>query len=100
MILIKISEVPNTKKELKERTRRAWRINSSRLYNQDKVMVAYKGEILEVYKLLGYTQDAIRKDRVAFELEEIESNLRGRVIETRTSNPCTIINEDELVFKN
>lgn len=100
MVLIKISEVPNTKEGLKDRTKRAWRINSSRLYNQDKVMVVYKGEILEVYKLLGYTKDAIEENRIAFELEEMESNLKGKVIETKTSNPCTIVNEDELVFKN
>lgn len=99
MILIKLSEVPNTKEALKDRTRRAWRINSNRLYNQDKVVVAHKGEILEVYKLLGYTKDAIREDRVAFELEEIESDLKGRVIETKTSNPCTIVDENELIFK-
>lgn len=100
MVLIKISEVPKTKEGFKDRTRRAWRINSNRLYNQDKVMVVYRGEILEVYKLLGYNKDAIEEDRIAFELEEIESNLKGRVIETKTSNPCTIINENELIFKN
>ena len=56
-----------------------------------------KGQILEVYKILGYSNDAIENDRIAFELEEIESDLRGKTIVTKTSNPCTII--ENLEFK-
>jgi hypothetical protein len=97
MILIKVNEVPTTKEGLKDRTRRAWRINPSRLYGQDTVISVYKGQILEVYKLLGYGKDKISDDRVAFELEEIESDLRGKIIITKTSNPCTIV--ETLEFK-
>lgn len=97
MVLIKVNEVPTTKEGLKERTRRAWRINPSRLYGQDTLLSVYKGQILEVYKILGYTNDAIENDRIAFELEEIESDLRGKTIVTKTSNPCTII--ETLEFK-
>lgn len=97
MVLIKINEVPTTKEGLKERIRRAWRINPSRLYGQDTVISVYQGKILQVYKILGYGKDVIELDRVAFELEEIESDLKGRTIETKTSNPCTII--DELIFE-
>ena len=97
MVLIKVNEVPTTKEGLKERTRRAWRINPSRLYGQDTLLSVYKGQILEVYKILGYTNDAIENDRIAFELEEIESDLRGRNIITKTSNPCTIV--ENLEFK-
>lgn len=97
MVLIKVNEVPTTKEGLKERTRRAWRINPSRLYGQDTLLSVYKGQILEVYKILGYTNDAIENDRIAFELEEIESDLRGKTIVTKTSNPCTII--ENLEFK-
>lgn len=97
MVLIKVNEVPTTKEGLKDRTRRAWRINPSRLYNQDTVISVYRGQILEVYKILGYGEDKISEGRVAFELEEIESNLRGKTIVTKTSNPCTIV--DNLEFK-
>ena len=97
MVLIKVSEVPTTKEGLKDRTRRAWRINPSRLYNQDTVISVYRGQILEVYKILGYGADNISEGRVAFELEEIESNLKGKTIITKTSNPCTIV--DSLEFK-
>ncbi|MGL5652482.1 MAG: hypothetical protein ACRDDE_12075 [Paraclostridium sp.] len=97
MILIKVSEVPTTREGLKERTSRAWRINPSRLYNQDTVISVYRGEILEVYKILGYEADKISEGRVAFKLEEIESDLKGKTIITKTSNPCTIV--DTLVFK-
>ena len=91
MVLIKVNEVPTTKEGLKERTRRAWRINPSRLYGQDTVISVYRGQILEVYKILGYGADAISEGRIAFELEEIESDLRGKTIVTKTSNPCTIV---------
>ena len=97
MVLIKVNEVPLTKEGLKERTRRAWRINPSRLYGQDTLISVYKGQILEVYKILGYANDTIESNRVAFELEEIESDLRGKIIITKTSNPCTIV--ENLEFK-
>jgi hypothetical protein len=97
MVLIKVNEVPTTKEGLKERTRRAWRINPSRLYGQDTVISVYRGQILEVYKILGYGADAISEGRIAFELEEIESDLRGKTIVTKTSNPCTIV--ETLEFK-
>ena len=95
MILVKVNEVPNTREGLKDRTRRAWRINPNRLYGQEIVLSVYKGQILEVYKLLGYDKDLLEPNRVAFELEEIESDLKGKTIVTKTSNPCTIINELE-----
>lgn len=97
MVLIKVNKVPTTRDGLKERTSRAWRINPSRLYNQDTVISVYRGEILEVYKILGYGDDKISEGRIAFELEEIESDLKGKTIITKTSNPCTIV--DTLVFK-
>lgn len=97
MVLIKVNEVPTTKEGLKDRTRRAWRINQSRLYNQDIAISVYRGEILEVYKILGYGSDKISKGRIAFELEEIESDLKGKKIITKTSNPCTIV--ETLEFK-
>lgn len=97
MVLIKISEVPTTKEGLKLRTSRAWRINPSRLNNQDTVISVYRGEILEVFKILGYEDDKISEGRISFELEEIESDLKGKTIITKTSNPCTIV--ETLVFK-
>lgn len=97
MVLIKVNEVPTTKEGLKDRTRRAWRINPSRLYGQGTLISVYRGKILQVYKILGYGIDKIEHDRVAFELEEIESDLIGRRIDTKTSNPCTII--DDLIFE-
>lgn len=97
MVLIKVNEVPTTKEGLKDRTRRSWRINPSRLYNQDTVISVYRGEILEVYKILGYGADKILDGRIAFELEEIESDLKGKKIITKTSNPCTIV--ETLEFK-
>lgn len=100
MVLIKISEKQDSREALKERTRRAWLIKGERLLDQDKVMVVCKGEVLAVYNLLGYSKDSIEENRIAFELEEIESSLKGRIIETKTANPCTIIDESELVFKN
>ncbi|BBU38097.1 hypothetical protein APP_03890 [Aeribacillus pallidus] len=98
MIVIKINEVPNSREGLKERVRRAWKINPNRLYNQKELIAVYKGEILEVYKVLGYEQDKIQPDRVAFELEEIPSPLKGKKIIYRTANPCTIVDPQKLVF--
>lgn len=99
MIIIKVSEVPNSKEGLKDRVRRAWRINKDRLYNQDKLIAVYKGEILEVYKVLSYGVDQLESNRVAFELEEIPSDLKRKRIIYKTANPCTIVNEDDLVFE-
>lgn len=98
MIVIKVNEVPNSKEGLHERVRRAWRINEGRLYNQKRVIAVYKGEILEEYEMLGYGKDEIQLDRVAFELKEIESELKGKKIEYKTSNPCTIVDVENLVF--
>lgn len=95
MVLIKIKEVPNDKDSLRERVRKSWRINPNRLYNQEQVIAVYKGEILEVYKILNYKASEVEAGRVEFELKEIESELKGKKIETRTSNPCTIINNLE-----
>ncbi|MBJ8107867.1 MULTISPECIES: hypothetical protein [Bacillus cereus group] len=78
MIVIKVKEVPNSKDGLKNRVQRAWRINLDRLYNQDKLMAVYKGDILEVYKVLSYQKDTLETNRVAFELEEISSELKGK----------------------
>jgi hypothetical protein len=98
MVLIKINIVPSSRKALKERVERAWRINPNRLYNQDTLIVTYSGEILEVYKILSYKKDSIEDKRIAFELEEIDSDLKGKKIVTKTPNPCTIIHE--LKFKD
>ncbi|MFD2446701.1 hypothetical protein ACFSO7_22435 [Bacillus sp. CGMCC 1.16607] len=96
MIVIKVNEVPNSREGLKERTRRAWRINPARLYNQDTLIAVYKGEILEEYKVLGYGQDEIETDRVAFDLEEVpNSKFKGQKIEYKTSNPCTLVDPSE-----
>jgi hypothetical protein len=97
MVLIKVKVVPPTREELRERVRKAWRINPNRLYNQDTVVATYKGEILEVYKILSYTTVPEEDNRVAFELEEITTDLKGRKIVSRTANPCTIV--EELEFK-
>ncbi|OJH16003.1 hypothetical protein BLX88_25930 [Bacillus obstructivus] len=97
MIVIKINEVPNSKEGLKERTRRAWRINQDRLYNQETLIAVYKGEILEEYKVLQYGPDKIEPNRVAFDLEEIPNSiLKGQKITYRTSNPCTIVDPLDL----
>ncbi|MCT6901911.1 MAG: hypothetical protein M3Z48_01625 [Lactobacillus sp.] len=98
MLIIKVNEVPNSKEGLKERVRRAWRINTDRLYNQKELIAVYKGEILEVYKVLSYGKDQIEEKRVAFELEEIPSELKGKKIIYKTANPCTIVDVEDLVF--
>ncbi|MBU5253326.1 hypothetical protein KQI46_15670 [Lysinibacillus capsici] len=98
MLIIKVNEVPNSKEGLKERVRRAWRINTDRLYNQKELIAVYKGEILEVYKVLSYGKDQIEEKRVAFELEEISSELKGKKIIYKTANPCTIVDVEDLVF--
>lgn len=99
MVLIKIKEVPSNIEGLRERTTKAWRINKNRLFNQDKLISTYKGEILQVYKILSYDYDEKESPRIAFKIEEIESNLKGKKIVTKTANPCTIIDEDKLEFK-
>lgn len=98
MIVIKVNEVPNSTAELRDRVRRAWRIDHGRLYNQDELIAVYKGEILEVYKVLSYGKDQIMNNRVAFELEEIPSDLKGEKIIYKTANPCTIVDSNELKF--
>lgn len=98
MIVIKVNEVPSSKEGLKKRVKRAWRISMNRLYNQEELIAVYKGEILEVYKVLSYGKDQEDVNRVAFELEEIPSDLRGQKIIYPTANPCTIVDENKLVF--
>ncbi|OAB27859.1 hypothetical protein [Paenibacillus macquariensis] len=99
MIIIKVKEVPNSKESLRERVRRAWRMNIDRLYNQTNLIAVYKGEILEVYKILSYQKDEQEPNRVSFELEEVSSALKGKKIIYRTSNPATIIDENDLEFE-
>ncbi|OXS74188.1 hypothetical protein [Domibacillus enclensis] len=98
MIIIKVNVVPNSKEGLRDRVRRAWRISQDRLYNQDELMAVYKGEILEVYKVLSYGKDQIDENRVAFEIEEKESDLKGKKIVYKTANPCTIADVENLEF--
>jgi hypothetical protein len=98
MIVIKVNEVPNSKQGLKNRVRRAWRISPDRLYNQENLIAVFKGEILEVYKVLSYGKDQFEENRVAFELEEIPSELKGKKIIYKTANPCTIVDVQNLNF--
>lgn len=98
MILIKVNEVPPSKEALKDRVMRAWRMNMDRLYNQKELIAIYRGEILEMYKILSYKKDEQQPDRVAFELEEIDNELKGRKIISRTSNPATIVELNKLEF--
>ena len=98
MIVIKVNEVPNSKERLKDRVRRAWRISLDCLYNQEELIAVYKGEVLEVYKVLSYAKDQIEENRVAFELKEIPSELKGKKIVYKTANPCTILDKENLVF--
>lgn len=97
MIVIKVNEVPTSREALKARVKRAWRISADRLYNQEELIAVYKGEILEVYKIISYEKDQMEHNRVAFELEEKTSRLKGQKIKYRTANPCTIIDENKLV---
>ncbi|RAP74387.1 hypothetical protein [Paenibacillus montanisoli] len=90
MVIIKVNEVPNSKEGLKERVRKAWKMDQGRLYNQQDLAAVYRGEILEVYKILGYAADEEHTDRVAFQLEEINSYLKGKKIAYPTANPATI----------
>lgn len=99
MVIIKINEVSKSKEDLKERVRRAWRMDQGRLYNQQHLVALYRGEILEVYKILSYDTDHEYKDRVAFELEEIESTLKGKKVHYPTSNPATICDIHSLEFE-
>jgi hypothetical protein len=98
MVIIKINEVPNSKEALKERVKRSWKMDKGRLYNQIDLAAVYRGEILEVYKILSYDTDLIDKDRVAFKLEEISSSLKGKKIKYPTSNPATICDIHDLQF--
>lgn len=99
MIVIKVNVVPNSRTELLERVHRAWRINPGRLFNQERLIAVYKGEILEEYEVKGYAPDKIDPKRVAFDLDIIAgSNLKGKKIDYKTSNPCTIIDVNELVI--
>lgn len=97
MVVIKINEIPRSKEGLRNRVRKNWRINSSRLLNQETLIGVNRGEILEVYKILNYGPSKEKEGRIEFELEEIESNLKGRKIDYKTANPCTIV--EKLEFK-
>lgn len=100
MIIIKVNEVPPSKEGLRERTSRSWRISLDRLYNQKEAVAVFKGEILEVYKVLSYGKDQLEENRVAFELEEIGDHpLKGKRINYRTANPCTIRDIDDLIIE-
>lgn len=98
MIVIKVNEVPNSKEGLRDRVRKAWRISLDRLYNQEELIAIYKGEVLEVYTVLSYEKDQIEENRVAFELKEISSELKGKKIIYKTANPCTIVDKENLIF--
>ena len=98
MIVIKVNEVPNSKEGLRSRVEKRWRISPDRLYNQEYLIAVYRGEILEVYKVLSYKRDKDEPNRVAFDLEEVSSDLKGKRIIYKTANPCTIVDEDKLVF--
>ncbi|MFC4601965.1 hypothetical protein [Cohnella hongkongensis] len=58
----------------------------------------YRGEILEVYNVKSYGRDKLEPNRVAFDLEEKDSPLKGRKISYPTANPCTIVDPNDLVF--
>lgn len=98
MVLIKISEVPSSRKALLERVIKYWKIKLETICDQNTVIATHKGEIVSVYKILGGMIAPHNPGRIEFKLEEIESDLKGKRIVSKTSNPCTILSE--LNFKD
>ncbi|MGH4139383.1 hypothetical protein [Clostridium sp.] len=97
MVLIKISEVPQSSAQLLERVSRSWKRKLETVSKQDTAVVTHRGEIVAVYKILGGRVAPHCQGRIEFVLEEIESDLKGRKIVSRTSNPCIIV--EKLNFK-
>ncbi|WP_215192044.1 hypothetical protein [Exiguobacterium sp. s7] len=98
MIVIKINKLPTSKEELKERTRRAWKRNIRTLTNETELITLYKGKIVGVFTILGIKQDELEPNRVAFVLSEKSSPLVGKNVHYSTSNPCTVIDINQLRF--
>lgn len=102
VLVIKINVNPQSAEGLKERTRKAWKINPKRLDDVKHVIVMYQQEVLEEYTLgspVIYHLDGEEKGRVELELQnyEDEKTLKGKYIKYQTSNPATIKNYKELI---
>jgi len=97
MVLIKISEVPSNSAQLMERVSKSWKRKLETVSNQDTAIVTHRGEIVAVYKILGGMVAPHCPGRIEFVLEAIESELKGRKIISKTSNPCIIV--EQLNFK-
>lgn len=97
MIIIKIKEVPTTASGLKERTSRAWKANIKKYINENRLIVVHQGVILEEYEVNSVKPDRLEPNRICFDLTELQdSQLRGLLVNYKTSNPCTIMDVEEL----
>lgn len=97
MIIIKINQVPDTASGLKERTSRAWKANIKNYINEERLIVVHQGVILEEYDVNTVMPDKLEPNRICFDLTEVnESKLKGMLINYKTSNPCTIVDVEEL----
>ena len=95
VLVIKINVLPESKEELLERSRKAWKLNPKRLDNVERVIVLYNQVVQEEYALgdtLLYILDGELKGRVELQLIDYphEKTLKGKTIKYQTSNPATI----------
>jgi hypothetical protein len=75
-----------------------WRITLNKLYTQKKLIVVYKGQVLEEYDIIECCRHPKNDNSSYFILSKTENSyLKNKIIKTKTSNPCTIVSEITLM---
>lgn len=95
ILVIKLSERPNSLEALKERAEKAWKLNPKRLDDVNHVIVLYQLEVIADYQLgdeVKYYLNGQEKGRVWLSLEDYkgDNSLKGKHINYLTANPATI----------
>jgi len=90
----------DNEKDLRERASGEWRITPAKVNKIKTAFVLYKGQIIAEYEVgsrIIYDRDS---GRTTFDLVSVsQSNLKGKFLESKTSNPCYTIKEKDFQDK-
>lgn len=96
MIVLKLKQPPiNDPKALLEQAQESWRITPTKLLNQPRALVVYKGTVLEEYEVLGFHPSKSNPNKIAFDFKPVANSLfkNRKIINYNTANPCTVPTE-------
>lgn len=84
-------------KALTEKANGSWRFTPARLKDVDRVLLLFRGQVLEEYTMNDEVIYNRKENRVTFDLEPVSnSKLKGKSLDYPTANPASLLPKNEL----